>query len=472
MPDPQPALTVRPRKPPPPLHTHLETATTLLDLATALGEVCLDEPSGVDAAENDADAKLVRAELEARFIWLDEKGMLKPGPAGNFAHLLEMDEVLERLELAEAFHPVGELGILNGLLRPLGRMYEETLGVVEVEKGTPVPVPDRPINALFRTTPEPEGTSGYTRLLSGTGFYVFDFGHDAGVPVRLDFSARHRLDELLWSKKKKLPRIATIHPRLKDGVEFESRSSSFFGVKPRLWDPEAVTAQLRKGRRRGRAEVGILPELSLPNADSLESQIASNSDAFPPLIVAGSAHVREGKGDSEVRANEARIYLDGERIGRHRKIHPFKLGRMPNGEKLPHPLTEDLTREPKPITIFAGKATRMAVMICSDLIGTKLAAQLEDARVNLLLVPALTPEPGSFAGDVCRLASHCQGVSVVANGDGSLFEYVRRPFMVMAAVPRPLIREQAREYRRRFRGAPAVGVFNPNRRLRRALKWL
>jgi predicted amidohydrolase len=432
--------------------------------------VCLEHPFDLDAAEADPDAELVRAELEARFVWLYEKGMLEPSHAGNFAHLLELEGMPERLARAEAFHPIGELGILEGLMRPLGRVYEETTGVIELAKGTPVPRASREVNRLFDTTPEQEGTAGRNRLRPRKGFYLFDFGDDARVPVHLDFSARHRLDELLWSGERRLPRVATIHPRLgENGVVFESSDSSFFGVKPREWDPGAVADQLRSAH--GKAEIAVLPELSLPEADSLEELIAADADSFPPLIVAGSAHLKEENGKAEVRANESRIYLDGKMIGRHRKIYPFRLRRLPNGDLLPHPLDEALTRERKPITVFAGDLTRMAVMICSDLIGDKLAAQLQDAGVNLLLVPALTPEPGSFNGDVCMLASHCQGVAVIVNADGSMFKRAR-PFMVIAAVPRPLVRDQAREYRRRFRRAPAVGILDPNRRLKKALKWL
>lgn len=459
---------------PPAVADQLREARSLLELTTLLGKVCIDLRPELRKLVADPDAAVIREELEARVRWLDEKKQIATGSDGTFAYLLDVDAFEEKVELAETYPPIGHLAILHGLLRPLGRFYEEITGVVELVEGTPVPIASRGVNTLFRTTPVQGGTSGQLRLLQGTGFYLFQFGADGEVPVQLDFSIRERLDELTWAHAGRLPLIATIHPRVgKDGVrilEEDPVRNTFFGVAPVEWDPRSVLDQLRSAASAG-AVIAILPELCLSESEleNFEDELRQAASELPPLVVNGSAHIKNGP---SIRANEARIYLDGRRVGRHRKINPYNLRKLPDGRTLPQTLREDLTDEIKPITVFSGVHTRMAVVICSDLIDEKLAVQLQDAGVNLLLVPALTPEPGSFNGDICTLASHCQGVSVIANVDTSLYPRSRpSPFMVMAAVPRPRIGEQSREYRRR-RGGPAVALFDPNRRLRSALRWL
>jgi len=465
------AAPVRPE--PPPLEDLIRGSRSLLELATAAGNACIENGDELKRLKKDNDATAVREELRIRIAWLDEEGLLKPGADGTFSHLLEIEVIADRVERAGSYPPIGHLAVLRGLLRPLGRFYEETTEVVELSRGTPIPIAMRPLNEKFLTTPSPVGTADQLLLLGGSGWHVFDFGADVTVPVQLDFSVRNRLEQLTWAQEERLPRVATIHPPLgKNGVEIaEEGDDWFFGVAPISWDLEFVLEQLRLAAAGG-ADIAVLPELCLPQAgfDELEATLAHSAKELPPLIVAGSAHVTDGS--NGLHANEARIFLDGERIGHHRKINPYNLKTLPDGRRLKRSKSERLSDELKPIRIFSSTSTRMAVMICSDLI-SKLPVQLEDAQVNLLLVPALTPKTGSFNGDICKLASHCQGASVIVNADTSLYRGVlRRPFMVMAGVPRPRTREQSREYPRRFRGGPAVGLLDLNLPLRRAIRWL
>ena len=134
-------------------------------------------------------------------------------------------------------------------------------------------------------------------------------------------------------------------------------------------------------------------------------------------------------------------------------------------------MREGITSEPKALTILTGEFTRLGVVICADLNNRQLPSLLKDAGVNLLLVPALTPETGGFNGGVCTLASWCQGVSVIANVDGSFFEAAEEPpFTVMVGVPRARVAEQSRE----FPGPgsfPASAVIDPNKSLDEALEW-
>jgi len=409
--------------------------------------------------------------------WLDAENKLVPGADGTFAHLLEIAVFADKVERADSYPPAGHFALLRGLLRPLGRFWEEETGVVELRKGMPIPVASRPVHKRFAATPRQEGTADQLLLLPRSGFHVFDYGDNPGAPVQLDFSIRARLDELTWGEnRERLPRVATVHPPLgKDGVEIaeeDDKAGWFFGVAPVRWDLKFVLSQLRNAAA-DQADIAVLPELCMPASefDALEAALAKSPEDFPPLIVAGSAHVKENDGATEVRTNEARIYLDGERVAHHRKINPYNLKVLPDGRRLKQEMKEGLTEEIKPINLLSGVYTRMAVMICSDLI-SELPVQLMDAGVNLLLVPSLTPKTGSFNGDICNLASHCQGAAVIVNADTSLYKSaLQRPFMVMAAVPRPRSKDQSREYRRRFRGGPAVGIVDLNEPLRRALRW-
>lgn len=457
----------------PSLTSSLEKATSTLELATELGNVCLgdDETEQIQAQLRNPVANRHRRYLESRVRQLDRTLLLSPGPKGNFTHLLEDKPFEEALQRVEVYPPLEFLAVLKGMLGAVRQVYDNVTGIVPLKIGTPIPIPKRGVNRLFDKATPSSDTSSLLELLWKSGFALYAPRPGARASVHLDFRAARRLDELTWGREERLPRIATIHPRLgRNGVEYEATANSFFRVRPKDWDPEAVLQQLR--RVAGKAEIAVLPELSLPEADTLETTISAEPQAFPPLIVAGSAHVAEGEGDTEIRANESRIYLDGECIGRHRKVQPFILRKQLDGTTLSAPLVEDLSRERKTITVLSSDYTRMAVVICSDLISRKLPGQLEDAEVNLLLVPALTPEPGSFNGDLCKLASDYQAVCVVANADSALFQgWKPPPFLIMAAVPRPPAKEQSREYRRRWRSCPTAAVIDPNRRLRRAVKW-
>lgn len=455
------------------LASELTKATSTIELATRLGRVCLHEDETIRDQLRDPVAEKHRQHLESCVNQMDRALWLAPGLAGDFTHVLDDDAFAKALARVEVYPPLEFLAVLKGMLGAVRRFYDSTAGTVDLKPGTPMPIPKRGINRLFKPTPDTD-TSDLGELLWKSGFALFAPRPGAPASVRLDFRAADLLDELTWGERKRLPRIATIHPPLgKGGIEIEETTPhSFFGVRPRKWDRDAVLRQLR--RVASKSEIALLPELSLPQADDLEDAIARAPTEFPRLIVAGSAHVREGSGEREVRANESRIYLDGECIGRHRKIHAFVLRRELDGTKIRAPLTEGISGGRRAITVLAGDYTRLAVMICSDLISRKLPGQLEDAEVNLLLVPALTPEPGSFNGKICKLASDCQAVSVIANCDPAVFEGRRPPpFQVMAAVPRPWVGEQSREFRRGWRnGGRMTAVIDPNRRLRRALRWL
>lgn len=336
----------------------------------------------------------------------------------------------------------------------------------------PVPFATRPVRALLGHATPYQPTLAKSGLLEGLGHGLFE--HDASGPIRvaLDFRFRTRLDELTWTAEKRLPRIATLHPALGDaGLEIGALQDEwFFDVRPRDWEPTSILERLGAVAE---IPIAVLPELSLPTPDALEAALAAEPDRFPPLVVAGSAHVREQRPDGgEVRANEARVYIDGRLASIHRKIHGFATHRL-NGVTRARPWVEGITAEQKTITVLSGSHTRLAVVICADLNdeGSRIPGLLEDAGVNLLLVPALTDDLGAFTAAVSAIASRCQGVAVVVNGDRANGS-AAAPFLALAAVPRPAPRDQLRlypEHAREARGT--LMVLDPNVELCHAMDW-
>jgi hypothetical protein len=463
------------------LTEQLEGSESVIDFATRLGKVCLSNARKLTKLEAKESVRPYAKELEDVVAAMDQDLWLNLGPGEEASRFLGVDGFGESVAFAEAHHPIEHLAVLRGLFGVLRRFYDEVDGKVAIDSGTPVPVATRRVNDLFPPTTKLE-TLRLNDLLRVTGadgeryhpgLYLPDFGLDDRVPIVLDFGQRRRLDELTWTKEERLPRIATVHPPLgQDGIVIdETTASTFFGVHPRNWDLDGVVEQLQGVA--SDVEIAVLPELSLPEADALEDALAADPGSFPAMVVAGSAHLSECNGSGEaVRANESRIYLDGRRVATHRKIHPYVLKSF-QGATLSTPLMEGITNEEKSITILAGDRTRLAVAICADILDSRLPKLLEEAGVNLLLVPALTKDTGSFNGGICGIASQTQGVTVVVNGDGAaLVEDGEMPFMVMAGVPRPSAGEQSREYHRPDDADPPyTGLLDPNLPLDDAFSW-
>lgn len=413
---------------------------TLPELARALGEVALDNEGSLRRVIFDRDAiahyEVVRAYV-ARIrtaLWLDQ-------PASAVGLLLDQSVVSSVMSALGTNH--GCYALLRALCHqptaksapphidgPLTTFYAEFRSIVPLDRGVAFPLPTRSTHHAVpeKTTPNPyEQRSGH--LLGDTPFALWRAARDdASVVIDLDFTARDQLDASTWREgtdkradPSRFPRVATVHPLLADDLGLEPPTNgTFFGVKPKpeRWDDilAEIIRQLVCARRDG-ATIAVLPELCLPSPDALLEEVSKRGVEVPDLIVCGSAHLRTPATptDDEVRSNEVVILLNGSELIRHKKVHPYTAAKL-LPEDGPGPFREDITTEPKTVTIAASRHTRLATVICADLNDRELPGMLSLAGVNVLLVASLTDSPGSYNTACAQINGPNQGFAVIANG--------------------------------------------------------
>lgn len=450
----------------------LKEAKSVLDLTRRLGERCLESSGELKEMRSQPSA-----ERELRVI----KGLVERTSLADWEAVVKRPATFEQhlgtdlaaaVKRAKARQPLDFLAVLRGLCsRPLHEFFETASSEVELTKGLPVPFATRPLpDALVGETTSKQETVQDASLLYPLSFDLYAHDPGEGVRVRLDFAHAKRLDALTWEEEKKLPLIATLHPKgsgdFKIGREGGGR---FFGVQPEHWDVTAIKELLSRAKAAG-ARVAVLPELCLPDPKALERELSRDAGSYPEIVVAGSAHSEPPSSNGRRRrVNESRTYLEGKCVSSTHKHKAFKTKKL-GAKTFKKPQWEDLTDEPKTITILSGRRTRLGVAICADLQGTTIPRLLEDAGVNLLLAPSMTPKIGSFAASLGGIASYCQGVAAMANtrwaDDG-------KPFLCMCAVPRPHPHEQVDALCGNGSGpAPELAIFDPNEPLPEAVRWL
>jgi Carbon-nitrogen hydrolase len=456
-----------------PLTAELEASTSLIDLAGRLGRVCLADERHLTSLYAGDETRAQRLYMEGLVEAIDPVEW-QPGPQRGFAHILEKQNLAVTAKHLSQYHPLEYLAFVRGLLkRPLTDFFEQTEERILLSYGLPVPFATRPLNASFESATPFQPTLTSRGLLDGLHCEFFRHATTDSIRVTLDFRHRDRLDEITWSATSRLPCVATLHPSLGDGqLDFTQSGATFFDVRPKCWSRDEVLAWLRSVRHH---QIAILPELCLPSPDALAPDLAAAPSEYPPLIVAGSAHVQRAGAAGTIRSNESHVYLDGQLVNVHRKIHPLQTRKL--GARLfKERISEGITREPKDLVVLSGKHTRLGVVICADLNDILIPALLEAAGVNLLIVPALTYSAGAFNGAVCGLASRCQAVCVIVNAslDGATSPGGHKdppPFLVLASVPRPEPEEQSRSYPHPSKLALPRGIFDPNRQLHGAMEW-
>lgn len=460
-----------------PLPSVLEAANSLPDLARRLGVARLEWGGKMGVALEDPEAHAEVVRLESAVAATGSELWQPNGDGRGMLHALDHGDLREMVELVETNTPLEHIALLRGLCgRPLREFFEALEGPLRLDRGMPVLLADRPLSDHDGPHTPHHLTLSLGQALTKLPYRVFNRSAGDQVQVVLDFAHREMLDELGWSEDGRLPKIATVHPAVgKETVEFEEVGDEhFFDVAPKCWDGEVVLERLRAARRAG-AEIAILPELCLPRPDSIATELARFPGDFPRLVIAGSAHLREAaaNGDRETRANESRVYLEGEQIASHRKFHPFEFKRL--GEiELDRRRSEALTGEPKTITVLAGERTRMVVLICADLNDDRISDILISTGINLMLVPSLTPSPGAFNAPICDVACYSQGVAAIVNAElDGLRAEAEPPFFAMASTPHPESGAQSREYAPETDVArPVTGLIDLNGPLATAMEWL
>jgi predicted amidohydrolase len=275
-----------------------------------------------------------------------------------------------------------------------------------------------------------------------------------------------------WADER-LPQMAALSPFSGSDLELDPEGLSdeaFFGIRPRIngetvgdgpTDSVARVVAALSAAHEERATVAVVPEFSLRRSDELPDGLAADSwSAFPPLIVAGSAH----EIISDRRLNRSVTYLDGVAILEYSKHFPFVLKWTEDGQgesQVQRELREGISDQPRLIRLACGSATRLAVAICSDLNSSKLVSVLNLAAVNLLLCPSWTPKDGAFSAVLTGLAGQSQCVSLVANTPGHLFEPPGDDLLIaVTAVPRA---ETSATIHTSEAPMPLGGIVDPNR---------
>jgi hypothetical protein len=470
------------------LEDELRSATSLHELARRIGSVCLENERWLvdhraelltEKGNQEGDQPDHKDEASG-YVYLEKIVALIPfhewQPRGNagFAHLLTQPALTDAIEEASAHSPIEFLAFIRGMCPVLARCFEETTAKISLDYGLPIPYATRPVNKPFNDPTPYQPHLANRELLRGTCLKLFPYHRWGSVNVTLDFSHRSRLDEITWTAKGRLPLIASMHPSMRHGdIDFKREGSSFFDVRPSHFSLQEVLTWLRSVKE---CEVAVLPELCLPKPDALAASLEATPSEYPPLIVAGSAHISRTDGNQTVRTNESHIYLDGKPVSVHRKIHPLETRNF-GDVRLDYPAIENITSNSGELLVLSGGHTRLGVVICADLNELEIPTLLEAAGVNLLLVPVMTHSAGAFTGAISALASHCQAVCAVINADLRTAN-VHTPFLALVSVPQAMPYEQCRSYPTAqeqrppsIDGTAPRAIFDPNLPLPAKVDW-
>lgn len=393
----------------------------LLELLQELGTDCLDHRDRIagDKYSSDSDATIGLEEAMAAAsgtMWSRDGSPQASAPS-------DVSAAIKRLE---GTPDLATLAVLEGLCRGAASAYfRATLNSVRITRGMPFPLPARKFEGWLATPDPATGRSAHL-LDPRSGFAIWDSSWEA----TLHFGDRDRLEQLCWpfdleSSANRLPRVATVHPfrgREMAVPPDHQADGRFFGVHPKAGEPHpsvhqnALTvihavALLDDLPAETAPEIAVVPEFTLHDPDALADYVVSATAT--PMVVAGTAHhIRDGQ-----RANTTVTYLDGVEVLRTSKQHGFSYRDSVDGAP-PERFAEDVAPRPRHIDVLASTSTRLCVAICSDMNWNELSEALLAVGVNVLLIPAWTPESGFFGGAIEKAATQAQCVSVVANTPG------------------------------------------------------
>lgn len=450
------------------------------DLARRLGEYCLDNKFHIDSQISMVpSAREVIKHVEELALAVPKSVWAPENPVPGSLDQILSEELLESIHYLSFLSHVDHYALLRGVcIAALVPFFERTLDIVELERGDPFPLPVRPTNKVFENC-----TAHFLTVRRGELLVDFLFGVYSGRlgKVRMNFRSREELDRACWiGDPPGFPSVALVYPYA-DGSQIRTppdevnlRDGWWFGSGPttNAWGSADILRQLMDSKRQvatPRCQVALLPELSLPTPDAMETLVRAHWSEIPELVVLGSAHARTVSEDHESRSNESVVYLRGIELFRHCKRHPFSTKAFsPEGGYV---LSEGLSPQ-EHFSLASGTMTRLSVLICVDAMDSTLVDGLKELGVNFLLIPALSPAIGSFNLAPVSISAACQGLCVIVNGvpPGDTEEPL---FVCMASVPESDPTKQTHVYYLpEGVSLPAVAILNPNINLRAAISWL
>ena len=181
--------------------------------------------------------------------------------------------------------------------------------------------------------------------------------------------------------------------------------------------------QLLEAAAREKVRVLVLPELSIADMDEVRRLLAAKP-TWTALVVPGSMAAPIPDSPTQY-WNQAPVWLTGRYVFDYNKIHPMYTAAQPtvDGNKQPVENGSDpwAGRHPEHCTpgdtihVLWSPEWSVTVVICSDLNSPDIQQALMQAKVNLILVPLLTPKLRNFPTTLAHVAAQNQAVIVTSN---------------------------------------------------------
>src|SRR5207253_1928324 len=145
----------------------------------------------------------------------------------------------------------------------------------------------------------------------------------------------------------------------------------------------------------------VMPELSVTEELAARVRAWLAGARHVAIIAAGSYHAST---DDRLRRNLAPVFARDGALRRHAKVYPFERGGM----------IEDI-RPGRRITVWATRRWSFTVVVCRDLLSTRVVPLLEDLHVRFVLAPSFSPRTAEMEAFARYLAVRAQGAVLVAN---------------------------------------------------------
>ncbi len=193
----------------------------------------------------------------------------------------------------------------------------------------------------------------------------------------------------------------------------------FYGVRPAVDDfRHRIDAALAHARA-ARADITILPELSLTD-DDYQALVVDPEVARMPLVVLGSRHTpRAAQPVDAPGANLATLISHGRVIAEHAKLSDFFL-RDAGLHRYEHITPGDS------IEVLLSERLTILLVVCKDVLRADWQNLIAQLAPRLLLIPAMSIDYDDFLSFAERLARDPQTHTIIANS-GPVQAIVGRP---------------------------------------------